>query len=83
MNPDKIPDLHWQLVNTYHTMNIGQIGLQISGMSTHCVDVDTISQAGGNKYGNWCGTGLNTDTITLQSNNKSIVYSITPNSNKI
>ena len=24
MNPDKIPDLHWNLVNTYHTTNIGQ-----------------------------------------------------------
>ena len=23
MNPDKIPDLHWNLVNTYHTTNIG------------------------------------------------------------
>ena len=28
MNPDEIPDLHWQLVNTYHTTNIGQLGLQ-------------------------------------------------------
>ena len=28
MNPDKIPDLHWQLANTYHTTNIGQLGLQ-------------------------------------------------------
>ena len=25
LNPDKIPDLHWQLVNTYHTTNIGQL----------------------------------------------------------
>ena len=23
MKPDKIPDLHWKLVNTYHTTNIG------------------------------------------------------------
>ena len=23
MNPDKIPDLHWNLANTYHTTNIG------------------------------------------------------------
>ena len=23
MNPDKIPDLHWQLVDTHHTTNIG------------------------------------------------------------
>ena len=30
LNPDKIPDLHWQLVNTSHTTNIGQLGLQTS-----------------------------------------------------
>ena len=29
MNPDKIPNLHWQLASTYHTTNIGQLGLQI------------------------------------------------------
>ena len=77
MNPDKIPDLHWKLTNTYHTTNIGHSGLQISDVSTHCVDVDSISHAGGNKYGNWCGTTLNTDTITLQSNIKPIICSIT------
>ena len=43
MNPDKIPDLHWELVNTYHTTNIGQIRLQAADISTHCIDVDTIS----------------------------------------
>ena len=47
MNPDKIPDLHWQLVSMYHTTNIGQFGLQISDMSTHGVDVNTISHVGG------------------------------------
>ena len=50
MNPDKIPALHWQLASTYHTTNIGQLGLQTSDISTHSVDVDTISHAGGNKY---------------------------------
>ena len=34
MNPDKILDLHWQLVDTYHTTNIGQLGLQTSDIST-------------------------------------------------
>ena len=24
MNPDQIPDLHWKLVNSYHTTKIGQ-----------------------------------------------------------
>ena len=23
INPDQIPDLHWKLAHTYHTMNIG------------------------------------------------------------
>ena len=23
MNPNKIPDLHWQVADTYHTTNIG------------------------------------------------------------
>ena len=77
MNPDRIPNLHWKLTNTYHTTNIGHSGLQISDVSTHCIDVDSISQAGGNKYGNWCGTTLNTDTITLLINIKPIVCSIT------
>ena len=77
MKPDKIPDVHWKLTNMYHTTNIGQCRLQISDVSTHCVDVDSIIHTGGNKYGNWCGTTLNTDTITLQSNIKPIVCSIT------
>ena len=49
MNPDKIPDLNWTLANTYHTMDVGQIGLQATDISTQCVDVDTVSYAGGNK----------------------------------
>ena len=45
MNPDKIPDLHWRLANTYHTKNIGQIEPQAANMSTQCIDVDTLSHA--------------------------------------
>ena len=77
MNPDKITNLHWKLTDTYHTTNIGHSGLQISDVSTHCVDVGSISHAGKNKYENWCGTTLNTDTITLQSNIKPIICTIT------
>ena len=73
MNPDKIPDLNWKLGNTYHTTNIGQTRFQTTDISTHCIDVDTVSYAGGTKYGNWCGTTLNTDMITLQSNVKPVV----------
>ena len=43
MNPDKIPDLHWKLVNTLHTTNIGQTRPQAADVSTYCIDVDTIS----------------------------------------
>ena len=84
MNPNKIPDLNWKLVNTYHTTNSGQARHQAIDISTQCVDVDTLSYAGGNKYGDWYGTSLNTDTITLQSNNKPVVCSITSdNNNKV
>ena len=54
MNPDKIPDLQWQLASTYHTTNIGQLESQTSDISTSGVDVDTVSHAGGNKYESLC-----------------------------
>ena len=77
MNPDKIPDLHWELASTYHTTNIGQINPQAACISTHCID--TISYARGARCGNWYGTTLNTDTITLQSNIKPVICSTTHN----
>ena len=70
MNPDKIPDLNWKLINTYHTTNIGQVKFQATDISTQCVAVDSISYVEGNKCGEWYGITLNTDTITLQSNIK-------------
>ena len=73
MNPDKIPDLNWKLVNTYHTTNIGQTRLQATDIPTHCVDVNTISYAGRTRYGNWYEMTLNIDTTTLQSNIKPVV----------
>ena len=66
MNPNKIPDLHWQLADMYHTTNIGQPEPQTSNMITPSVDVQTISHAGGKKYKNMCGATLNTDTIIFQ-----------------
>ena len=41
MNPSQIPDLHWQLTDTYHTTNIGQSTLHISNTSTPSVNVHT------------------------------------------
>ena len=38
-----------------------------------------MSYAGGTKYGNWFGTTLNTDTITLQSNVNPVVCPTTHN----
>ena len=63
LDPDKIPDLHWQLLNTYHTTNVGQLILQTSNITTLGVDVDTTRYAGRNKYEGWSGMTLNTDTI--------------------
>ena len=79
MNPDKIPDLNWKLVNTYHTTNIGQTRSQTTDISTHYIDVNTIHCARGVKYENWCGTTLNMDTTTLQSNVKPVVCPTTCN----
>ena len=73
INPDKIPDLHWKLANTYHTTKIGQINPQVTCVSTHCIDVDTLSHAKGDRCGNWCGTTLSTDTVVLHSNIEPVI----------
>ena len=64
MNPDWIPDLHRNLADTYHTTNIGHIDTQVTYVSAHCIDVNAISYAKGDKCGDWYGTTLNTDTFT-------------------
>ena len=73
MNPNQIPDLHWQLADTYHTTNIGQTTLH---MSTSSVDVHTLSFAGGGKYDNTYEINLHVDTTTIDSNVDTIVCSI-------
>ena len=80
MNPDKIPDLHWNLLNTYHTTNIGQTEPPTVWVSTHCIDIDTLSYAKGDKCGNWSGTTLNTNMNILQSNREPIICSVVHNS---
>ena len=47
---------------------------------THCVDIDTLSYAVGDRCGNWCGTTLNTNMTILQSNREPIVCSVINNS---
>ena len=78
MNPDQIPDLHWNLANTYHTTNIGHIDTQVTDVSAHCIDVKTPSYAKGDKCGDWCGTTLNTGTFTSQSKHESTICSVLP-----
>ena len=72
MNPKQIPDLHWQLADTYHTTNIGQSTLHIS---TPSVDVNTLSFAGRRMYNNTYGTNLHVNTTTIDSNIDTIVCS--------
>ena len=68
LNPDKIPNLHWSLADSYHTTNIGLAISSTMTMSTNYVDVSTLSCAKGAKCKEWCGVSLNTDVNILQSN---------------
>ena len=68
INPDLIPDLHWKLVNTYHTTNIGQIS--ITDQSAHDITLNTPVTTD-------C-TILDTGTHTTQSKCESLVCSILP-----
>ena len=84
INPDKILNLHWNLANMYHTTNIGQVDSQTTWVSTHCINVDTLSHAEGDKCREWCGTTLSTNMIILQSNREPNVCPIINNGeNKI
>ena len=78
MNPDHIPDLHWNLVNTYHTTNIGYVDTQNTVVSTHYIDMETLSYAKGDRYEDWDGTTLNTDTSVTLSSWHDIICSILP-----
>ena len=78
MNPDQIPDLHRNLVNTYHITHIAHVDTQVTDVSAHCLDVRTLSYAKGDKCGDCCGTTLNTDTSTSQSNQESTICSVLP-----
>ena len=78
MNPDHIPDLHWNLADTYHTTSIGHADTQNTVVSAHYIDVETLSHARGDRCGDWCGTTLNTNTSTSQSNREITICSIIP-----
>ena len=76
MNPDHIPDLHWNLTDTYHTTSIGHANTQNTIVSGHYIDVETLTHVRGDRCGDWCGTSLNTNTSTSQSNREITVCSI-------
>ena len=76
MNPDHIPDLHWNLASTYHTTGIGHVDTQGIDVTTHYINVKTLSHTKGNRCGAWCGTMINTNTSTSQSNQKTPKCSI-------
>ena len=78
MNPDHILDLHWNLANMYHTTNIGYIDTQNTVISTHYIDVETLSYAKGDRCEDWDGTTLNTDTSVTPSSWHDIICSILP-----
>ena len=76
MNPDKIPDLHCSLADTYYTTNIGLIDSNAMMISTNYIDVDILSYARGDKCREWCGTTLKTNVTVLQINKEPIVWSL-------
>ena len=78
MNPDYISDLHWKLVNTYHTTSIGHAEMQNTTASVHFINVETVSYANGDKCGKWCGTTLSTKMSTSRSKQEPTVCSIIP-----
>ena len=73
LNPDKIPDLHWSLTDSYHTTNIGLVVSSTMSMSTKYVDVSRLSYATGDKCKEWCGISLKTDVNILQSSMRPII----------
>ena len=75
LNPDKIPDLQWNLASSYHTTSIGLTILGSDIISTHYIDINTLSCAKGDKHNLWCGESLNNNVTTAQSNTRTIVSS--------
>ena len=68
INPDQIPDLHWNLANTYHTTDIGQT--EVTDISIHDITINTFTCA--------CNASLSTETYTTQSRCEPLVCSVLP-----
>ena len=54
LNPDRIPDLHWSLPDSYHTTCIGLTISNTKVISTNYIDVSTLSYDQGDKCKMWC-----------------------------
>ena len=75
LNPDRIPDLHWNLVNSYHTRDIGLTTSNTKIISTNYIDINTLSYAQGDKCKIWCGVSLSNVVNTVQSNIRTVICS--------
>ena len=73
INPDQIPDLHWKLVDTYHTMNIGQI--EVKDNTVHDITLSTHMDTD--------NTYLSTEMHTTQSRHEPLICSILPITQKL
>ena len=68
INPDQIPDLHWKLANTYHTINIGQT--EVKDNTVHNITLNT--------HVDTDNTILSTETHTTQSRREPLICSVLP-----
>ena len=68
INPSHIPDLHWNLTNSYHTTNIGQSDAVTMSICVH--SITAILSDGEYK------TSLNTKTYTTQSRCEPLICSV-------
>ena len=75
LNPDRIPDLHWSLADSYHTTDIGLTISSTKIISTNYIDINTLSYAQGDKCKMWCGVSLSNVVNTIQSNTKPVICS--------
>ena len=68
INPDQIPDLHWNLADAYHTTGIGQT--EMSDISIHDITINTFMHT--------CNISLSTETYTTPSRREPLVCSVLP-----
>ena len=65
LNPDRIPDLHWHLADSYHTTDIGLTIFNTKIIPTNYIDVNTLIHAQGDKCEIWYGVSLSNVVNTV------------------